>query len=264
MPSLDIFLRTFLQHGYIPYQAYLAAMKRFSCTFREVETAVFQAGWLPLRYQRNQQSLSQEEQTVLFNAHILILGCGGLGGNVAELLTRIGVGTLTLVDGDVYEEHNLNRQNFSTPATLGKPKATVVANALQAINPALHVIPETCYFDTTTRHLVDNKNVVVDALDDPQIKHFLALTCKEQKIPFVHGAIAGWVTQCTTSTSLEKLYKQAGKGAEATTGNLPFTASLAASIQAALVIKLLLNKESLDETLWMIDLLDNESIQLPL
>lgn len=264
MLSLISFLRSSVQDNYVPYSAYTDAIKRFSCSFREVETAVFNEGWMPRRYHRNQHSLSQKDQAKLFHAHVLIFGCGGLGGNVAEFLARCGIGTLTLVDGDVYEEHNLNRQNFSTPATLGMAKANVVSDALMRINPALQVNALHRYFDSTMLDVLNGKDVVVDALDSPEVKLLLASTCKTQKISFVHCAIAGWIAQCTTSTNLSYLYKESGKGAEANRGNLSFTASLGASMQAALVVKILLGKETLDDTLWMIDFNDNESIQIPM
>lgn len=265
MKSLASDLLTYVNDGYISLSVYDELILKHACSFRDVEQAVFDNGWMPLRYHRNQNSLSQKEQAKLFHAHVLIIGCGGLGGHVAELLARVGVGNITLFDGDVYEEHNLNRQNFSTPAMIGLAKATVVSKGLQAINPALNVYPHHLYFDeTNVNSFLEGIDVVVDALDAPEMKLFVATTCKERNLPFIHGAIAGWFSQVSTSKELSKLYHEEGKGAEAKTGNLPFTASLCASMQSALVLKALLNKESLDETLWMIDLLDNESVQLPL
>lgn len=265
MNEIASLLSLHVNNGYIPLSAYEDVMRQTSCTFREIEESVFAHGWMPLRYQRNTQSLSQTDQALLFHAHVLIVGCGGLGGHVAELLARIGIGTLTLFDGDVYEEHNLNRQNFSTPAMIGLPKVTVVSKALEAINPAINVHPHHLYFDETNAHgFLENIDVVVDALDSPEMKLFLASTCKEKDLPLVHGAIAGWFSQVSTSKELDKLYHEKGKGIEAKTGNLPFTASLCASMQAALCVKVLLKKENLDELLWMIDLKDNESIQLSL
>ncbi|MBP6324515.1 MAG: ThiF family adenylyltransferase, partial [Sulfurospirillum sp.] len=133
------FIKTHLKEGFLPLSTSFEAMERFTCNFREVEETALSKGILPLRYKRNQKTISTQEQYALFQSHVVIIGCGGLGGFVSEMLTRIGVGTLTLIDGDVFEEHNLNRQNFSSIQTLGQNKAKVLAQKLQEINPALHV-----------------------------------------------------------------------------------------------------------------------------
>lgn len=254
-----------LKDGYIPYDICVEATKKLDCTFRDVEEVVFNSGWMPLRYARNTNSLSQEDQAKLFASNILIIGCGGIGANVAELLARLGVGKLTLFDGDIYEEHNLNRQNFSTPDKLGEPKVTTVLKALEVINPALIVDGHFANFSKeNAQDFLDGADVVVDALDTPETKVWVASLCEEKSIPFVHGAIAGWHTQCTTSTNLGVLYREDGKGVEAITGNLSFTACLSACVQSAQVTKYLLGKATLRKEVWMLNLLEDESVSFPI
>ena len=79
------------------------------------------------QYERNFPAISVEEQEILRRKHVLVLGCGGLGGYLIELLARLGVGRLTVVDGDGFEPSNLNRQLYSAPAVLGQSKAMMAA-----------------------------------------------------------------------------------------------------------------------------------------
>lgn len=259
-------LLTFIQEhtveGYLPLKASYQAMENFTCHFRNVEETALKNGILPLRYKRNQKTVSTQEQYTLFQSTVLIIGCGGLGGFVAEMLTRIGVGKLILCDGDVFEEHNLNRQNFSSPSALGRFKAEVVKEKLEEINPALHVESITTFFDPQKDHqwLLD-VDVVVDALDNPDLKCLLANLCLHNNKAFVHGAIAGYYSQFSTSSSLDNLYVQKGDGAEKKSGNPSFTVCFAAAIQSVEVIKLLLGKPHLQTPL-MGNLLEYEFILL--
>lgn len=74
------------------------------------------------RYERNIPALEEQEQKLLSSRRVLVIGCGGLGGFILESLARLGVGHITAVDGDVFEESNLNRQLYSSPALLGQKK----------------------------------------------------------------------------------------------------------------------------------------------
>lgn len=253
------FITTHLEDGFFPLKRSFEAMKYFSCTFRDVEEKALQAGILPLRYKRNQKTISTKEQYTLFQSHVTIIGCGGLGGFISEMLTRIGVGNLTLIDGDIFEEHNLNRQNFSSIQTLGRNKAEVLKEKLQEINPALHVNLSAKFFSLPQdEQLLSNTHVIVDALDDPTLKCTIAAWAKEHNIPFVHGAIAGHYAQFASCNTLENLYRtQQGNGAEKISGNPSFTVCFAASIQSTEVVKLLLGKPHLSKFL-MADLWEYE------
>ncbi|KFL33827.1 MULTISPECIES: ThiF family adenylyltransferase [unclassified Sulfurospirillum] len=248
--ELLTFLKEHTIDGFLPLQASYAAMEHFTCNFREVEETALKNDILPLRYKRNQKTISIHEQYTLFQSTVLIIGCGGLGGFVAEMLTRIGVGNLIVCDGDVFEEHNLNRQNFSSPKTLGRFKAEVLKENLEAINPALHVKSMTTFFDPKIEaNLIQEADVVVDALDNPDLKCLVANLCLKEQKPFVHGAIAGYYSQFSTSSSLDQLYLQKGDGAEKRSGNPSFTVCFAASIQSTEAVKLLLGKPHLPSPL---------------
>lgn len=233
---------------------------KYNLSYKEIEKIALKIGITPLRYKRNQSTISCESQLILLNSHVSIIGCGGLGGYVAEILARIGIGELSLFDFDIFEEHNLNRQNFSTIYSLGKEKVNVVKNAIEQINPALHVNAFIYKLNPNTDYeMLKKSDIVVDALDNPKTKLELAQICKINNMDFVHGAIAGLNGQFSTCNTLEHLYRDGSSGIEKSLGNPSFSVTFAASIQSAEVIKTLLNiGETFKDKILITDLLSNE------
>jgi len=262
--NIEEFLKNSITDTFLPISIEKKAVDMFGLSYKEVELIALKLGITPLRYKRNQSTISIENQLKLLNANVAIIGCGGLGGHIAELLTRIGVGKLTLFDFDIFEEHNLNRQNFSNSNSLGKEKVIVVKEALELINPALHVEPFVKKFDPLAdMDLISQCDVVVDALDNPQTKLDLSFKCKEKNIAFVHGAIAGMTGQFTTCNTLENLYRSGSSGIEKSVGNPSFSVTFAASIQSCEVIKTILGLgDTLKDNILMTNLIDNEFIIL--
>jgi molybdopterin-synthase adenylyltransferase len=223
------------------------------------------------RYERNCKALTSEECEVLRTARVVVVGCGGLGGYVAEQLARIGVGHLRLIDSDVFEETNLNRQLFCTETSLGMPKVQVAAKRLAEVNSEVCV--DTCKEALTcdnASELIAESQCVIDCLDTVQSRFQLALACQKSEIPLVYGAISGWFGQVCTimpkDVSFVSIYGDAeGKEADNSQGNLPFSAGVVASFQAAEAIKVLLRKpDILRNRLLMIDLLFGSVENLPL
>ena len=93
------------------------------------------------RHSRNIPALSVEDMEKLSRSTVLVVGCGGLGGNIIEHLARAGVGSIIAVDGDVFEESNLNRQILSTAENIGTSKALAAAGRVHAIDPAVSIRP---------------------------------------------------------------------------------------------------------------------------
>ena len=91
------------------------------------------------RYARNIPALTRAECEVLRQKRILVVGCGGLGGHIIDQLARIGVGFLRVVDGDVFEASNLNRQLLSSVPLLGVSKAKAAADHIARVNPDVAV-----------------------------------------------------------------------------------------------------------------------------
>lgn len=218
-----------------------------------------------LRYSRNKNLMSDDEITLLSQKKVCVLGLGGLGGYIVEMLSRIGVGSLTLVDGDVFDETNLNRQLFSSMNNLGSSKALEAEKRVKGINPLTKVIPVYEFVDSSNAmKIIANHDVIVDALDSIDLRKSIAKVCTELNLPLVHGAIAGWYGQVATiypnDTTLDILYpKDIKRGIEKELGNPSFTPALVASIQVSEVIKLLLNRgDLLRNSFMMIDLYTND------
>jgi molybdopterin/thiamine biosynthesis adenylyltransferase len=232
-----------------------------------IEERALELGITPKRYQRNQSTITPEAQLQLLHTHVAIIGTGGLGGHIAEILTRIGIGKLTLFDPDHFEEHNLNRQNFCTLETLGLPKVTVVKEALETVSPTVKIKAHIQKFDPEKDFsLIEQCDLIIDALDTPQTKLQLAKLCQEKQKPFVHGAIGGFAGQIGVDTTLEKLYPtDHSDGAEHTLGNPAFNVTFLASLQASEAIKSILGiGESLSGECMVTDLLYNDFEKLPL
>lgn len=125
---------------------------------------------------RTQLLIGEEALVRLSSAHVLVVGLGGVGAYVAEMLCRSGVGELTLVDGDVFTETNLNRQLPALRTTLGKPKTEVLAERLLSINPNVKLHLHSIFLrDELTTELLQKcrYDFVVDAIDTLSPKVFL-------------------------------------------------------------------------------------------
>lgn len=218
------------------------------------------------RYIRNMNSLSYEEIKILNQGRVCIIGCGGLGGYVIELLSRIGVGNLTIVDGDVFDETNLNRQILCHTKNIGKNKAIEGKKRVELINPTIKVEAiDSMINKSNAKTILKDHDVIIDALDDIEIRLLLQEISKTLNIPMVHGAIAGFYGQITTilphDDILNILYPkkiESKKGIEKELGNLSFVASLVAAIEVSEVVKLLIKRgELLRKKILFIDTLEN-------
>lgn len=263
MNNLVDFLQSAGDGGLLPWGAQRTAAERFELPLGVIEEAALALGILPARYQRNRQAISVEQQLILFRSRVAVIGCGGLGGYVIEELARLGVGNITAIDPDVFEEHNLNRQILSTPATLGKPKVEAAAARVAEINPAVTLTPVQAFYSIENGvELLEGSHVVVDALDSIGTRLALGKTCAAIGAPLVHGAIGGWFGQVATQfpgdDTIELVYGRwvQGKGIEQKLGNPSFTPALVASIEACEVCKILLGQgETLRHRKLVIDLL---------
>ena len=215
---------------------------------RQAEVAALELGILPLRYLKNYGTVGLQGQLVLLGSCVAVLGLGGLGGYVAEGLARMGVGRLTLVDGDVFCEHNLNRQLLGDEDNLGQYKALVAAEHVHRINRAVEVSAHSCY---ATREnlpsLLSGVDVVVDALDRLPARLMVQEVAAQMDVPMVHGAIAGWMGQVMTifpgDVGLRALYGDGPvpeQGAEVEQGCPPASPMMVAAWQVHETVKILL------------------------
>ncbi|NLG29007.1 MAG: HesA/MoeB/ThiF family protein [Chloroflexi bacterium] len=226
----------------------------FCCSLAEVELAALAEHIAPARYERNLGTIGWEGQTRLLRASVAVAGAGGLGGWVVEGLVRMGVGRLTVVDGDVFADNNLNRQLGCDSNTLGRPKAAVLAERAAAVNPAVLVTPRVCWLTAeNAAGLLAEADVVVDALDSLPARAILQRAAQSLGMPLVHGAIAGNTGQVMTilpgDAGLFALYGERAalpqQGIERQLGNPAATPMLVAAWQLHEVVKLLCGSGSL-------------------
>ena len=212
------------------------------------------------RYLRNQNAISPQEQALLAQKRVVIIGCGGLGGYLLEQLGRLGVGFIRVVDPDLFEENNLNRQLLSSTLNLGKPKVLAAKHRMLAVNPQVEVdaIQERMTAANATDLLV-GCDLVLDALDNIPDRFILQQAAKTAQISLVHGAVAGWQGQVCLilpgQDLLNLIYgdSQEYSGEERETGTLAFTVGLTASLMAAISLQTLLNKEIPERKLLLLD-----------
>jgi len=223
------------------------------------------------RYARNHNAFTREEGEKFSQFRVLVVGCGGLGGYVIEHLGRLGIGHITAVDEDCFEETNLNRQLLCTEELLGTPKALAAKTRLAQVNGEVEVIS---LVQRVTEDNVDEilkgQHIAIDALDNIESRFVLEEGCQRAGIPMVHGAIGGWYGQVGVGFPgqplLPKIYgRDREKGMEEELGNPSFTPGIIAGIQVALCMRVLLDKgEELAGTLLTIDLENMEFISFQL
>ncbi|MBQ6582840.1 MAG: ThiF family adenylyltransferase [Mogibacterium sp.] len=198
------------------------------------------------RYIRQLPIVGEGGQQTLAQKRILIVGCGGLGGHLLENMLRIGVGTITAVDGDRFEESNLNRQLLSVEPLLGCSKAEAAADRAQAVNSevAFHPVPEPLTRENGDA-LVEGCDLVLDGLDNVPDRLLLEEICAKHEVPLVHGAILGDLVQVAVvppgSGMLRMLYGNAP--ASGSKASIAYTPACCAAIQCAQATQLLLGRE---------------------
>lgn len=144
--------------------------------------------------ERTKLLLGDERASRLSNAHVLVVGLGGVGGYCAEMLARSGVGRLTIVDADIVQPSNINRQLVALHSTIGRPKVSVLAERLRDINPEIELeILEAFLKDDNMVELLDRHkyDFVVDAIDSLSPKVYLIALTLEHGYPIVSSMGAG-------------------------------------------------------------------------
>lgn len=210
------------------------------------------------RYARNYTSLTNEQQSILKDTTIAIVGLGGLGGYILENLVRLGVKSFHLIDKDVFEVTNLNRQLLCTEENLGKYKAHEALLRAKKIDS--QVIAKV-FIDTLNQHsmgLLEGVELVMDGLDSISGKVALEKLCDKMNLPLVHGAISGYFGQVALSTQTNRIVSTVygdTEDYENTLGNLPMTCMVTASLQCNLALKYLF-KEKIEDALIFVDVKD--------
>lgn len=150
--------------------------------------------------ERTELLLGSEKLDMLRNAHVLVVGVGGVGAYAAEMIVRAGVGELTIADADVVGVSNINRQLVALHSTVGKQKCEVLATRLLDINPELKLHTVNRFIkDDETDALLDSAqfDYVVDAIDTLSPKLALIKGALDRAIPLVSSMGAGAKTDPT-------------------------------------------------------------------
>lgn len=150
------------------------------------------------RYSRQLPIIGEEGQLKLKNARVLVAGAGGLGSAVLYYLTAVGVGNIYFVDNGQVELSNLQRQILYTVDDLGRPKPEVAAERLRRLNPLANIVPIYATLDRElARELINNVDLVIDALDNWETRFMLDEVVWELGKPLVHAGVGEFYGQLT-------------------------------------------------------------------
>jgi molybdopterin/thiamine biosynthesis adenylyltransferase len=201
------------------------------------------------RYERQIRLFGVEGQKNLKRATALVVGAGGLGSSVSAYLAVAGVGRIIVVDGDVVEMSNLNRQILHGARDIGRPKAVSAAETILGLNPEVDVEAVALFADEDNlADLVSEADLVVDALDNFPARYLLNRAAIERGVPLFHGAISGFNGQATTvipekTPCLRCIFPRSPP--KETSPALGATCGVIGSIQASEAIKYLTGKGEL-------------------
>ena len=140
-----------------------------------------------IEFQRTAELIGSERLEKLSRAKVIVFGLGGVGSYVCEALARAGIGKLTLVDRDVVEASNINRQLIALHSTLGMPKAEVCAARIRDINPQAEVIPRKLFYlpETAAEFDFSQWDYVVDAVDNVTAKIDIICRSRAANVPVI-------------------------------------------------------------------------------
>lgn len=212
------------------------------------------------RYKRNYSSISKEEQKIISNIRVAIVGLGGLGGYVLENLVRLGVRRFNLIDKGKFDRSNLNRQILARESTINKKKAKVALDRALEIDSGVRAKVFCEELNEGSREALEGVDIVVDCLDSIDDRLILESLCDSLDLNLIHGAIRGYYGQVAISKRgnriIRRIYKKDIKE-DKTLGNLPMTCMITASLQVNLLLKTIF-KEDLKDKFFLIDVKNME------
>ena len=144
---------------------------------------------------RSEMLYGEHAMQKLRDSHVAVFGLGGVGGAVIESLARTGIGELTLIDRDIIDRSNLNRQILATQASIGRLKTEVAAERVAAIHPGCrtHELPLFYLPETADQVDLSRYDYVIDAIDNVTAKLLLAERCYALGVPLIAAMGAGTI-----------------------------------------------------------------------
>ncbi len=184
----------------------------------------------------------EEGQKKIKGSHVVIAGVGGLGCASATYLTAAGVGHITVIDYDVVELSNLNRQVLYGDEDIGTKKVVVAQKKLSKLNPTVEITPMHAEItEQNISRLIDGAQVVVDGLDTKDARLVVNSACVQQKIPYIYGGVSRLRGMITTiipgETPCLACFNPEGPRGR---GVLGVTPAIIANLQALETIKLIM------------------------
>jgi sulfur carrier protein ThiS adenylyltransferase len=226
------------------------------CPLTEADTlTIIQRGSMPGQEELESMMVARHTPAVhkkLKQGRVAIAGLGGLGSNIAVMLARIGVGQLLLVDFDIVEPSNLNRQSYYI-RHLGMPKTVALQSQLEEINPFIQIETRTvCVEEGNVAELFRGYGILCEAFDKPEAKAMLVNTALE-KLPDIKivaaSGMAGFASSnlIKTTRPIDRVYLcgDLENGAKIGTGLMAPRVQICAGHQANMILRLLVGMEEI-------------------
>ena len=208
-----------------------------------------------MRYSRQEvlEWIGPEGQKRINNAHIAIVGIGALGTVAADLLSRAGIGHLTLIDHDLVDLSNLQRQSLFTEQDVNKSKAESAKSHLIKINSEITIEAKAAHVSKETiSSLINNPNIILDCTDNIPVRLIIDDYATKIQIPWIHAAaikdIGTVKVFLPKEPSFSDIFPQIKSGESCeSAGIINATSHIIASLQVTEALKIILGKESTTE-----------------
>ena len=205
------------------------------------------------------------EKEKIENTHIAILGLGGLGGYILEYALRLGFNHISIIDYDIFEESNLNRQILSSEKNIGNRKIDEAIKRAMSINSKATINYFHEKFDeSNSGKILKNIDIALDGFDSFESRKTAVESCCKLNIPFIYGSVYSFYGMVSTimpkNNTLEIIYKNYNeKNYEMKNETVSFLPPLVASIQMSEATKLILGKGNiLENKIFTINTLENK------
>ncbi len=209
------------------------------------------------RYSRQLPLLGIEGQSRLAGSRVAVVGLGGLGSIVSQYLVAAGVGHVRIIDGDIVEPSNLNRQILYDEESIGLPKAYVAAWKLRSLNSCSSVEPVYAWVrDENIEDVIGDVDLIIDCLDNWETRLILSRYARSKGVPLLHGAVESYYGQLYfyipgESACLECIAPRASRKGEVSV--IGPAVGVVASLEASLAIRYLSGEPVAPNELVIID-----------
>ena len=198
-------------------------------------------------FQKNLEFLTEEQAEKISRRKVAVVGTGALGQMAAHELVRSGFEQITLIDSDIMDESNFNRQLYAANSTMNQLKVNVLEKGLKDIRPEAQItVHSERLNEANGKELIGDADILLDCVDDIPSKLCLEKLAEELGIPLVHGAVEGWYGQVAVvypgDGLLSMLYRTKK---DQQVSAMVTTVNVIASLQVNAVIKIAIESENI-------------------